>query len=336
VKDIFIHKIIECILILYLLLAPALEAKAFWGAKYEPPDGQVYHCAQAEVRPASFTKLEVDWQGVEDYAEACQRRPKLIMHYITFDTLGYALLKSRIEKITAQKYDYMLQIGLDFYSYFPRYSSFRPTDITKRIADGDYDGKIRELARLFVRIKSPVFLRPGYEFGGNGQGQHASKEHWVKAWRRIHDIFKNEGAQNVAFVWNTLDAHDYLDYYPGDGYVDWWGINVFINDADRDTFIGQFIREAAKHKKPVMIAESTPRYIGSVGGETAWMNWYAPYFNLLSKYPHIKAFCYINASWKNYPDRTFAFDCRIQSNTYVNDRYRQKMSSGIFINANPQ
>lgn len=326
--------IIRGILIWYLTLLLAVEAVAFSGAKHEPPDGTVYHCAQAEVRPAGFTKLDVDWNGIENYTSACKHRPKLIMHYISFDTLGFVLLQSRIEKMADQKYDYMLQIGLDFYSYFPKYVSFSPTDITKNIADGEYDGRIRQLARLFNKIKNPVFLRPGYEFGGNGYGQYAAKEHWIKAWKRIHGIFRNEGVQNVAFVWNTLDAEDYLDYYPGDEYVDWWGINVFVNHADRNVFIISFVSKAASHNKPVMIAESTPRYVGSVGGESAWQSWYQPYFNLLSKYPHIKAFCYINASWKNYPDPTFAYDCRIQSNGYVNERYRKALASGNFINAN--
>lgn len=315
------------------LIVPAIQVEAFFGAKLEPPDGQIYHGAQAEVRPAGFTKLDVDWEGIEGYTKACNHRPKLIMHYITFDVLGFALLKSRIRKMADQPYDYVPQIGLDFYYYSPSFTILSPKDITREISQGGHDGKIRELANILKEMKSPVFLRPGYEFGGNGQGQYAAKEHWVEAWKRIHDIFKEAGVINVAFVWNTLDECDFYAYYPGDDYVDWWGINVFHNNADQNTFIELFIREAAKHKKPVMIAESTPRYIGSVGGGAAWNIWYSPYFNLISKYPHIKAFCYINASWKDYPDRTFAFDCRIQSNPYVQAKYREMLSNKKFINA---
>lgn len=327
---------IKYLLAILLLIVPAIRAEAFWGAKFEPPDGQIYHGAQAEVRPTGFTKLDIDWEGIEEYTKACNRRPKLVMHYISFDTVGFELLKSYIEKIAFQAFDYMPQIGLDFYTYFPKYSIMNPNDITEDIARGEYDSKIRELATLLKGMKSPIFLRPGYEFGGNGQGQYAIKERWIEAWRRIHDIFRSEGVNNVAFVWNTLDERGFHAYYPGDEYVDWWGINVFNNNADQDAFIELFIREAAKHKKPIMIAESTPRYVGSVGGESAWKNWYSPYFNLISKYPHIKAFCYINASWKDYPDRTFALDCRIQSNSFVNAKYRELLSSRKFINAKPK
>jgi len=313
-----------------------VEATAHGKANYEPQDGFVYHCAQAEVRPISLTKLGVDWQGIEDYTETCRHRPKMIMHYISFDILGFTLLKRRIEEIANEKYDYMLQIGLDFYNYFPFHGIVNPRDITKDIADGNYDGKIRELGILFKKIAAPVFLRPGYEFGGNGQGKHASKEHWIRAWKRIHRTLRSEQVENVAFVWNTLDARDYMDYYPGDEYVDWWGINIFDNHADRDAFIRSFIQTAAKHQKPVMIAEATPRYVGSIGGEAAWKSWYQPVLNLLSKHPNIKAFCYINATWKDYPDRSFAFDCRIQSNAYVSEKYRGALSTGQFINARPK
>jgi hypothetical protein len=74
-----------------------------------------------------------------------------------------------------------------------------------------------------------------------------------------------------------------------------------------------------------MIAESTPRYVGSAGGDRAWETWYKPYFNLLLKHAHIKAFCYINASWQGHFEPTFAFDCRIQSNAFVTTHYRKAL-----------
>jgi hypothetical protein len=186
---------------------------------------------------------------------------------------------------------------------------------------------------MFVKMKTATFLRPGYEFGGNGQGRHASVRFWVIAWRRIFRIFQEQGAKNVAFLWNTLDARDYMAFYPGDEYVDWWAINIFCNNADTDPFINHFVQNAAAHRKPVMIAESTARHIGSVAGRISWEKWYEPYFNLIFRYPHIKAFCYINASWEGWPDSSFSHDCRIQSNAFVASRYRKVLSGERFINA---
>ncbi len=323
--------IIICLFI--VLNFSKISAYAFFGAKFEPPDGQIYHGAQAEVRPAGFFQYHVDWNGIEKYSETCGKHPKLIMHYISFDPVAFWLLKSSIVEISKKRYDYIPQIGLDFYSYIPGFNILNPNDITREIAIGEYDHRIKALAQLFIKMEIPVFLRPGYEFGGHGQGRHASKEYWIEAWKRIYSVFKAENVMNVAFVWNTLDAIDFMEYYPGDEYVDWWAVNIFRNNADADPFIDQFIKEAAKHKKPVMIAESTPRYIGSIHGENSWEAWYDPYFKLLFKYNHVKAFCYINASWYKYPDKSFQFDCRIQKNPLIKSKYSEIISDTRFINA---
>ncbi len=302
-----------------------------FGAKLEPGPGSIYHCAQGEVRPSGIFSRYVDWEGIEAYVKASGQRPKLIMHYITFDPLGFRLLKSTLMDISNQPFEYIPQVGLDFYSYIPGFDILNPNDITRKIAEGEYDDRIRELAGIFNGMDRPVFLRPGYEFGGNGQGRHADKRYWVDAWRRIHDIFNAEGASRVAFVWHTLDTADYMTYYPGDDYVDWWGVSVFINDADVDPFLNEFIQSAAAHRKPVMVAEATPRYMGAAGGERSWKKWYKPLFDLMFAYPHVKAFCYINASWEDYPDRTFSHDARIQGNNSIAEQFRAMMSDSRFI-----
>lgn len=326
--------------ILHIAVLPALAillsspaASGYFGAKFEPADEKVYHCAQAEVRPASMSVYRVDWDGMEQYVQASGYRPKMIMHYITLDPFGFSLLRSSIAEIARQPHGYMAQIGLDFYRHPRNNGTFSRVDITADIAQGTYDATIRELAQLAGTMKVPIFLRPGFEFGGNGYGQYASKKYWIKAWKRIVDIFRNENIENVAFVWNTLDAADYIDYYPGDDYVDWWAINVFRNDADNDEFVSAFVKEAARHKKPVMIAESTPRYIGSGKGERSWNAWYGPYFKLLSQYAHIKAFCYINASWRDFHDKSFQHDARIQSHPYVFSNYRKELSDPRYIHS---
>jgi len=325
-------------LICSICLIIPVDTDAFFGAKFEPPDGMIYHCAMAEVRPKDMNAYDVDWTGLGQYAQTCGRQPKLIMYYVSFDERAFKLLKPVVRKIPRKKllnvkYDYLPQIGLDFYRYGYPPNILNPIDITQDIAEGRYDKQIRSLAGMFKRMKVPCFLRPGYEFGGNGQGRLASKAYWTQAWKRIYGIFQEKKAFNVAFVWNTLDAQDFMDYYPGDDYVDWWAINVFVNNADQDLFVNSFVQQAAIHQKPVMIAESTPRYIGSIGGENAWNVWYQPYFSLIAKYPYIKSFCYINASWEGYPDQTFAYDCRIQSNDIIAQRYKEILSNDTIINA---
>ena len=321
--------------LVYSTMLKPTGVQAYFGALLEPPDGHVYHGAQAEVRPLPhINKIGVDWTGLDEYSVRIGKRPKLVMHYISLDPLAFYILRSKLREITQREYDYIPQIGLDFYTYFRSFNILRPTDITPAIAAGEYDQRIKKLARLFIEMDSPVFIRTGYEFGGNGQGRFASKKHWIAAWKRIHGIFRHEGAIKVAFVWNTLDAEDYMDYYPGDEYVDWWGINVFVNNASENAFVNKFILDALMHKKPVMIGESTPRYLGSVNGKKSRDEWYAPYFKLIKKYKHIKAFCYINSSWEGYPDKTFKHDCRVYRNEVVLDSYKKMISLPGVIHAN--
>ena len=320
-----------CLLFVGLVVLGAVETHAFFEAKFEPPDGYIYHGAEAEL--PSTENFKIDWSGIGLYAKASGHRPKLIMHYISFDERVFTTVRPILFGISQRAYPYIPQIGLDFYVYGDPPDILNPIDITQKIAEGEYDLKIRKLARLFKNMATRSFLRPGYEFGGTGQGSRASKTYWINAWRRIYTIFQQEKARKVAFVWNTLNAQDFIDYYPGNDYVDWWAVNVFANNADQDPFINYFIQEAATYRKPVMIAESTPRSVGSVGGQLSWESWYQPTFNLISKYSHLKAFSYINASWKDYPDPSFALDCRIQSNCYVSAKYKEMLSDPRFIHA---
>lgn len=45
-----------------------------------------------------------------------------------------------------------------------------PNDISHKIPKGDYNDKIKESAQLFIEMKTPIFLRAGYQFGGDGRG----------------------------------------------------------------------------------------------------------------------------------------------------------------------
>lgn len=54
---------------------------------------------------------------------------------------------------------------------------------------------------------------------------------FVAAWRKIHDIFRAQGATNVKWVW-TMTAWSFVDgsanaYYPGDAYVDGIGADGY-------------------------------------------------------------------------------------------------------------
>jgi len=112
--------------------------------------------------------------------------------------------------------------------------------IVKQIARGRHDAYIRKWARDVVAYRKPIMLRLMHEMNGtwypwsprlNGNSARAFKA----AWRRIHNIFRRQGATNVSWVFSVDSSaggkptpRGRLDtYYPGSRYVDWVGLSGF-------------------------------------------------------------------------------------------------------------
>jgi hypothetical protein len=119
-----------------------------------------------------------------------------------------------------------------------------------------------------------------------------------------------------------------MDWYPGDDYVDWWGINWFTaSQIDGST---DFIVQAFQHQKPVMICESAPITHNGTANEQNWNDWFIPYFNKIKNNPHIKAFIYISDPWDRGPFSSWP-DSRISSNETIAVNYQAEMQNEIYI-----
>jgi hypothetical protein len=180
------------------------------------------------------------------------------------------------------------------------------------IINGDYDHMIHARARALHKFGHWVFLRWGWEMNGdwnewsgaNNQPNGPSK--FVRAWRRIRNIFWQENAWNVVFVWSPNDGdlpeakwNHFTNYYPGDKYVDWVGVDGF-NWGGAKSWSDWISIDAIIHpvystyhwRKPIMIAET-----GSVeqgGSKAKWISHARR--ALARKYPAIAAFIYYNGS----------------------------------------
>ena len=204
-----------------------------------------------------------------------------------------------------------------------------------RIAQGEYDTSIDAFCVALKELNRPAFVRIGYEFNGSWNGY--KPETYIAAWKRIVNAMRAHQLDEVATVWcyctdlRTLES--IMDWYPGDDWVDWWGIDLFSagDFASADTV--KFMRLAREHGFPVMIGESTPRYVGVLEGERSWNTWFAPYFDFILRNPNLKAFCYINWNWADYPRWHNWGDARIRQNGEVLARYRQAISDPIFAHA---
>ncbi len=161
------------------------------------------------------------------------------------------------------------------------------------ILRGDDDAMIRARADAVRDFGSPLFLRWAWEMNGNWSpydGTHASDpgstdgpSRYVRAWRHIHDIFVQEGARNAVWVWcpNASDVpaqpwNHWTNYYPGDAYVDWVGLDAYNWGTTQSwsswtslasMMAGVYASYAAR--KPIMVAETASTEQG--GSKATWL-----------------------------------------------------------------
>ena len=211
-------------------------------------------------------------------------------------------------------------------------------DIAKKTAEGTYDKVIIKYAKWARKIRRPIYLRIGYEF--DGPHNELEPREYVKAYKRIVDIMREEGAENIAFVWHSYASKPYKDYaqsdwYPGDEYVDWVGISVFGHAYSSEGF-GSYcdsILEFAKdHHKPVMIAESNPIHGIEKDNANVWDDWFVNYFNFIYN-KNIKAICFINEDWGalNINGISDWKDARLSNNPKISDAWFSETSKDRYL-----
>ena len=141
-----------------------------------------------------------------------------------------------------------------------------------QIVSGSQDMLIVTRAQALKGLGKPVFLRfnwdpnlPAASLNRSGCLDSAtdgntsfSSTEYVAAYRHIHDIFVQQGVNNVIWVWSyaTVGANP-APYYPGNAYVDWVAADLYNGAgatfssvfAPQYTFLSQF-------NKPMLLTET--------------------------------------------------------------------------------
>jgi len=116
------------------------------------------------------------------------------------------------------------------------FTSYSDSQTLVNIINGLEDEYIRSIAQEIKAIGYPVYIRLGAEFnlhnGGAWGGNWADNpNNFIIAWKRIVGIFMAEAVANANWVWNPNcsddGTHHFDEYYPGDSYVDWVGIDIY-------------------------------------------------------------------------------------------------------------
>lgn len=211
-----------------------------------------------------------------------------------------------------------------------------------RVAEGKYDEQLAAFADAVKSFDRPVFIRIGYEFEGSWNNYQPAT--FVAAWIHITKFLRARGvpfasvwcAAGASSGWPALDH--LLKFYPGDEWVDWWGVDLFSEDEFAKPQLGAFLDAAGARRKPVMIGEMTPRYVGVLDGSGSWDRWFGPLLDLIRRRPEIKATAYINWEWREWSDKLgFTWhdwgDARIERNTEVRDRWVKALADPIYLHA---
>lgn len=187
-----------------------------------------------------------------------------------------------------------------------------------RIAAGEFDDDLARCARDVRSLGFPVMIEFGPEANGKwfpwsgfwngGASDHSGErgvpdgpERFRDAYRHVVDLFRENGADNVTWVfhiasvpgeaWNAASC-----YYPGDAWVDWIGASVYgrlrgdapakpFDDIMKKVYPGL---AALSEKKPVALLEMGVSEAHPPGDKADWMR--EALSSIASgRYPRLKA-----------------------------------------------
>ena len=194
------------------------------------------------------------------------------------------------------------------------------SEVVFDILDGKYDEWLINYAKQLKEANYPVMLRLNNEMNGDWCWYNAvytalDTEIYRKMWIYVHDIMRQQGVDNLIWVWNPHDKsfpnfawNSAFAYYPGDEYVDVVGMtgyntgNYFAGESWREfkEIYDPLYKDYSKSfDKPFILGEFAS---SSYGGNKS--KWIKTMFEQIGNYPRIKV-----AVWWNGVD----FDSKMNS-----------------------
>ena len=203
----------------------------------------------------------------------------------------------------------------------------------ERIAAGEFDTYIAQWARDLAGSGREVVLRFAHEpngdwypwserVNGNAAGDYA------RAWRHVHDVFREAGTQNVKWMWSPNVEVDgstpLMELWPGSDYVDLIGIDGYNWGMSQpgkrwqtpdEVFTATVDQVRQITDKPLIISEVASAEQG--GNKAAWIDQFGLFLN---ENPLIEGFV-----WFDYNKEA---DWRVDSSPASRDAF-QRLVSGL-------
>jgi hypothetical protein len=192
-----------------------------------------------------------------------------------------------------------------------------------KIVAGDFDDDLRAWGRAARDFATPVLIEWGTEpngqwFSWNGKWNGGPREgpaKYIRAYRRIVDLMRAEGADNLQWVWhvNWLDEPEQKwnaleNYFPGEKYCDWVALSAYgpTTPHMRDGTENLTFKMREAYPRLVKIAPGKPMIIAEFGCDVHNIHCDAAEWarsalaDIFSeKWPAIIGFCWWNEGWQN-------------------------------------
>lgn len=301
---------------------------AFVGASPLPGGAPEASAANRIALGAYTTGLPWGFENADRFARVAGRRPAILHwfeHWAAMD-FNAEYMDAAVERKA------MPMVSWEPHDWENR-SVEQPEYALRKIAAGEHDTYVRRWARAAARWDRPFFLRFAPEMNGDWRpwcpgvnGNTAAQ--FVRAWRRLRIIFRQEGATEIRWVWSPIVHYDgatpYRAVYPGDAYVHWVGIDGYNWGAAKpwgwqsftDIFDRSYRIMGNLTRKPLMLPEVASAEKG--GDKAAWIR-RSFLHDIPKKYPRIRAVVWFDADKET--------DWRINSSAAVRDAYRRVASA---------
>lgn len=207
------------------------------------------------------------------------------------------------------------------------------------IASGSYESYVREFFLAAKAWGGTILLRFGHEMNGNWypwdgahNGGSTGPDKYKQAWLYIYSVRKAVGADNVKLVWcpnnSDLPAESWnaaVNYYPGDAYVDWLGMDGYNWGRERwqsfdEVFADIYGKLTLLSSKPLMIGEFASG-TNEADDKGAWIT--DAFEKIRTTYPRVKLFCWFNINkerdWRvdSPPAAAAAFKLALQNDWFL-------------------
>ena len=230
---------------------------------------------------------------------------------------------------------------------WPHFLQFPSNDVLA----GKYDDYIDQFARDAKAFNQRVLMRFLHEFNGNwyvwsgnkNGGADGGPEKVVAVWKYVVDRFRKIGADNVKWLWvphgpstdlSTEPWNNVSNYWPGDEYVDWIGLDGYnfypkdpwggtrpLRDFD-NCFRALYDSCAVLGDQPMMIAEfGTGEFEYEDFDKATWIT--DAFSKIKTEYPRLKIFTWFNINKE--------LDWRVNSSPEALDAFRKAMEDPYFI-----